>query len=345
MKIFKYAISFLFCIVLFSCEGETITEGIEGTVICNFSDIEISEADNVAITDASEPVLWTGSYNDESVKIYYTKKLNNFGVSETLNFVFKKVDNCLQIDRGYEFYNGGTGDISAITEVNILEAYIKDWEIDKKITGQIVYRDHHDKLIKELNFWVEFSTNDYIIENTNYNYFADCFADKLPIDFDLDNDGSVDYTLLAEETVDFANRPNFVFYTFKLVSTDESINEILSPKGTSIPFPVIFEPPFSSENTRSYAANKFNSADVRNSLDVFYEFAAPYESYNFFLNNNLTNAKEFSNNKEDYYLVRLLRNDNYFYGWIKVDFSAEDCTIEILDTYLNSNANEHINID
>ena len=129
------------------------------------------------------------------------------------------------------------------------------------------------------------------------------------------------------------------------MSTDESINEILSPKGVSIPFPVIFEPPFSSDNTRSYAANKFNSVDVRNALDVFYEFETPYENYNFFLNNNLTNKKEFDNNIDDYYAVKLIRNNENFYGWIKIEFDAINCKIAVLDTFLSPNADEHFNVD
>jgi hypothetical protein len=344
-KIYKYLGLFLCCVILTSCEGEIVTEGIEGTTICNFSDIEVSASDNVVIASATDPVIWEGSYTDTSVKISFTETLNNDGASETLNFVFNKVENCLQIDRGYEFYNGGASDISAITEVSILDTKIKDWEIDEKFSGQIIYRDHHDKLIKELNFWIVFSTDDYIIENTEYAYFADCFADKLPINIDLDNDSITDYTILSEEVVDFANNPNFVFYTIKLVSTDESINEILSPKGVSIPFPVIFEPPFSSDNTRSYAANKFNSVDVRNALDVFYEFETPYENYNFFLNNNLTNKKEFDNNIDDYYAVKLIRNNENFYGWIKIEFDAINCKIAVLDTFLSPNTDEHFNVD
>ncbi|WP_439130933.1 hypothetical protein [Polaribacter sp.] len=345
MKIYQYICLLLFSLIFSSCEGEVGTEGIEGTVICNFSNLSISEADNIVIANENKPVLWQGNYTDDTVTIHFTKPLDDDGLSETLNFVFIKIDSCLQIDRGYEFYNGGTGDISALTEVKVLEFYLNEWEIDKKLAGRIVYRDHHDKLIKTLNFWIEFTPDDYLVEDTNFTYFSDCFGDKLPIAIDLDNDGTTDYNILAEEVVDFANRPNFVSYNIKLVSTDESINEILSPKGVGIPFPVLFEPPFSTENTRSYAANKFNSEDVKNSLDVFYEFSPPYESYNFFLQNNLTYKKELSNDKDDYYAVRLIRNNKNFYGWIKIEFNALDCKIAVLETYVNPNAEEHINIE
>lgn len=344
MSNFKYLTIFIFFSILCSCEQNKSIEGIEGTIICNTTNILVSESDNIVTPSTTDPVLWEGSYTDTSIRINYTKKLDNHGASETLNFVFNKIGDCLQIDRGYEFYDGGSGDVSAITQVYILEFYIKDWEVDKKLTGQIVYRDHHDKLIKTLNFWLDFTTDDYTVEDTNYDYFSDCFTSKLPIEIDLDDDGTTDYSMIYEEEKDIGNRPKFSSYTIKLVSTDETINEILSPR-VSVPFPVIFEPPFSSENTRSYDANKQNSVDVRNALDVFYEFEAPYESYNRYLQNNLTNKKEFDNSKEDYYVVKIIRNNQNFYGWIKVDFNALNCKVEVLDTFLNTNPNEHISVD
>ncbi|MBU3010011.1 hypothetical protein KO506_01175 [Polaribacter vadi] len=345
MKIYKYLTLILLLSILYSCDTVNTEEGIEGTILCDLSDIGVTASDNVVVLDNSESAIWQGSYSDNSVRINYTKDLNDNNTTETLNFVFNKIDDCLQIDHGYEFYEGSTADISALTQVYVLEVSVQDWEIDEKFSGQITYRDHHDKLIKTLNFWVDFTIDDYIAEETNYTYFSACFADKLPIEIDLDKDGTTDYTLLADEVIDFANTPNFVAYNIKLVSTDEEINEILSPKGVSIPFPVIFEPPFSTEDTRSYAANKFDSADVRNSLDVFYEFDAPYENYNFFLQNNLTYKKEFANDKDDYYALKLIRNDENFYGYIKLDFDAINCEINILETYLSETAEEHISIE
>lgn len=345
MKVYQYLALFFYLSILYSCDTEITKEGIEGTILCDLTEIGITASDNLVVLENSESVAWQGSYSDNSVKISYTKDLNDNNTTETLNFVFNKIEDCLQIDYGYEFYDGSTADISAITQVYVLEVTVQDWIIDEKFTGQITYRDHHDKLIKTITFWVEFTTDNYIEEKTDFTYFDDCFANKLPIDIDLDNDGTIDYSIQADEVEDFANTPNFTEYTIRLVSKDEEINEILSPRGVSVPFPVIFEPPFSTDNTRSYAANKFNSEDVRNALDVFYEFDTPYESYNFFLQNNLTCYKEFNNDTDDYYAVRLIRNDANYYGWIKINFNALNCDIEVIDTYLNPNAEEHITIE
>jgi hypothetical protein len=345
MKFYRYVAVILFIAIFSSCDESVLIEGIEGTILCDTSEIEVSELDNIVIPSDTDPVLWEGTYTDNAVKISYTKKLDNHGASETLNFVFNKTGDCLQIDRGYEFYNGGSGDVSAITQVYVLDFKIKDWEIDKKFTGELVYRDHHDKQIYTLKFWIEFTEEDYKIEDTNYTYFSDCLSSQLPINLDLNNDGKTDYSILSVEDFDNGNTPTFTSNTIKLVSTDESINEILSPKDSSIPYPVIFEPPFSSENTKKYDANKQNSLEVRNSLDVFYEFASPYESYNFFLQNNLTNYKELSNNKDDYYLVRMTFDENSYYGWIKIEFSTADCYITVLDTFLSPIPNEHISVD
>ena len=67
----------------------------------------------------------------------------------------------------YEYYYGSYFDVSAITKMPIFDLEIKDWDIDKKITGQITYRDHHDKQVYKTKFWLEFTEDDYEIEDTS----------------------------------------------------------------------------------------------------------------------------------------------------------------------------------
>lgn len=341
LKIYYFILIPLF----FSCTNKTALEEIGKEIICSSSNFTIEASDNIVIPDANNPVVWNGSYSDTTVKISFTQNLGVDNETETFNFIFNKIEGCLQINRGYEYYYGSYAGVSALTEVDILELQITEWEVDTKLTGKIAYLDHHDKEIYNRNFWVEFTEDNYILESTEFNYFSECFLNKLPINIDLDNDNNIDYQIIAEEIRNTGNTPAFTEYTIKLISVDENINEILSPKNVNIPFPVIFEVPFSSENTRKYDANRFNSADVKNALDVFYEFDTPYENYNFFLNNNLTYQKEFANSIDDYYLVRLIRNGNYFYGWIKINFKALDCEIDILNTFLNPNPNENVSVD
>lgn len=331
--------------IFFSCSTKTTLLEPEREIVCTSSNFSVDPSANIVIPDTNSPVVWEGSYTETTVKISFTLNLGVDNETETFNFIFNKVGECLQINRGYEYYFGSFAGISALTEVDILELQITEWELDKKLTGKIAYLDHHDKEIYNRNFWVEFTEDNYTIENTQFNYFSDCFANKLPIDLDIDNDNVVDYQFIAEEIKNTGNIPAFTENIIKLVSVDETINEILSPRGINPPFPVIFEPPLTSENTRKYDANRFNSLDVRNALDIFYEFESPYENYNFFLNNNLTNKKEFENTIDDYYLIRLIRNSEYYYGWIKVDFNALDCHLAVLGTYLNTVPNQHINID
>ncbi|SDR81638.1 hypothetical protein SAMN05216503_1024 [Polaribacter sp. KT25b] len=345
MKFYRYIITLFFISTLFSCDETILITGIEGEIICDVSEIEVSASDNIVIADDESPVFWQGTYTDNSVKISYTKNAGTDGETETLAFVFNKKDGCLQIDRCYKYYYGSVADISAVTEMQVFEFKMKDWEIDKKFTGQLVYKDHHDKQTYTINFWVEFTEENYEVEDTNYTYFSDCFDNQLPIDIDLNKDGITDYSIISEEKFDLGNVPNFAYNNIKLISVDESINEIHSPKKSSIPYTVIFEPPFTSEDTKKYDANKFDSEEVKNSLDVFYEFAAPYESYNFFLQNNLTYKKELSNNKDDYYIVKMAIDENSYYGWIKIEFSATECYIAVVDTYLESIPNKHISVD
>jgi uncharacterized protein YcfL len=333
----RYILIILISLLLFGCTSKA---GIEVINNCSNIYIEITEQDNIVVQDPTNPVVWEGTYNETSVKINYTRIVGTNDETETLAFVFSKKGDCLKIDNGYKYYYGSFFDVSAITEVTILELQIKDWEIDKKYTGQITYRDHHDKQIYTIKFWVEFTEDDYEIENTHYTHFSNCLNNKLPIDLDLNKDGKTDFILGYEEKINIGNNPKFTTYTIKLFSTnDDDSNLILSPKKDKSPYFIIFNPPFSSENTIRYRNG------VKNTLDIFYEYEAPYESYNYFLNNNLTYSEILEDDKDDYFLIRMTISDKHYYGWIKLNFNATSCSAEVLETYLHDFANEHISVN
>jgi hypothetical protein len=135
------------------------------------------------------------------------------------------------------------------------------------------------------------------------------------------------------------NKPQFNTYTIKLISTNEDENLILSPIITDGLYTVIYEAPFNSENKRQY------KNDVKNALDIFYEFDAPYQNYNYFLNNNLTNKDFLNNNKEGYYIVRMNFGDKKFYCWVKFAYDSENYNIEVLETFLNPIETKHIYVN
>lgn len=329
---------------IFSCGSKTgeligLDETEDEIILCSNTDVLITNEDNIVFEHATNPVIWKGTYNDSSIKINFKKDVGTDGESETYTFILDKTDNCPKIERAYKFYDGNNDDISAITEMVVLEFYIKDWETDKKISGLIVYRDPHDKLTYSRKFWIEFTENNFEIEDTNHSLFDDCFASKLPIDIDMNNDDIIDYQMISEKRRDIGNTPQFSIYTLKLISTYDTANLILSPLNSQSPYSVIFEAPFTSENTRQY----FNG--TKNALDVFYEFDTPYESYNYFLDNNLTYKKVLENNKEDYYIISMSLDNKIHYGWIKFKFNSSDCEVEILETFLNQNPNQHISVD
>jgi hypothetical protein len=336
---FKNSALILLFLILYSCEEANLFGGIEGTIVCEASEIEISASDNIVIANSVETVLWKGSYTDTSLKINFTKKAGTDGETETFTFVFTKKGDCLQVNRGYKYYYGSYTDVSAVTQMYILEFKIKEWDVDKKITGELVYRDHHDKQVYTLKFWIEFNEDDYEVEDSNYNYFSDCLLNKLPINIDVDKDGIIDYNIIYEEKRDVGNRPQFNSYTIKLISTDVEKNKILALDPGPYPYPIVFEAPFSTEDTNVYLTG------VKNTLDVFYEFDAPYQKYNYFLNNNLTYKNILKNNKEDYFLVKMYFGDKKFYGWVKFKFNVLDCEIAVLETYLNPIETKHISIE
>lgn len=335
---FRIIILFIASSLLFSCKSTISIEEEEELVSCSKSDLNISKQDNIISNDATNLVVWKGNYSDNLATIHYTSSAGLYGETETYNFVFSKQENCLKVARAYKYYDGKNDDISAITEFQITDLQIQDWEKDKKFSGLITYTDPHDKNTYSKKFWVEFTENDKVEPPTNFIFFNDCFGSKLPLEIDMNNDNLIDFKLDYEILKDEGNKPKYDRYGIKLISTSASQNKILSPEKNQGPYSVLYEPPFTSENKRQY----FNG--VKNELDVFYEFEEPYQKYNFFLNNKLTYKPFFENNIDDYYIVSMTIDDKLYYGWIKLTFNSKNCEVQIVDTYLHPIANEHISV-
>ena len=334
---FRTVLLIFFCVFLHSCStNEPVDEIDEEIINCSTTNIAISEQDSIVVNHATNPVIWKGNYSDDYVTIYYTIPAGLDGETERFTFIFSKLENCLKVERAYKYYDGKAVDVSAITQMKITEFYIHNWEKDKKFSGLVFYIDPHDKNTYSRKFWVEFTEDDKEEINNNYLFFNDCLGSKLPIEIDMNNDNIVDFKLDYETINDTGNNPNYNRYTVKLISTFENQNKILSPEKSRGPYTVLFEPPFTSENKKQY----FN--EVKNELDVFYEFEEPYQKYNFFLNNNLTYKGVLDNSKDDYYIVSMTIDNKLYYGWIKFSFNAQNCEVQVLETYLNNIENEHI---
>lgn len=340
MKFITNSIPFfgLFLLVVVSCKPQQIQEEIEENIVCSASSLKITKDAAVALIKNNDSIKWQGTYSNNFVRISYTTTIGSDGELETHHFVFKKIGACIQIERGYKFYDGKLVDISAITELKVISFFLQDWKLNNKLVGNIIYQDHHDKNTYDIEFWVEFTPEDFVEETTKPVYFSDCFLSKLPIDIDMNADDTTDFKLTYEEVRNTGNNPAYSEYSIKLISTDFTTNAILSPRENSNQHYVVFEPPFTTENTRQY----FN--DVKTSLDVFYEFDAPYQSYNYFLNNILTYRKILENTIDDYFMVSIQVDGNTHYGWIKFKLNSTTCQVSILETYLNPTANEHVQV-
>lgn len=306
------------------------------TSLCTTNNFSVTQQDSIVNLNAENPVVWRGEYSENKVKIHFTTVAGSDGETEQFNFVFKKQNNCVSLDYANKYYNGKDVDVSALTTIQVSEFYIAEWIENKKLTGILIYQDPHDKLTYSRKFWVEFTDKNIIMENPKINYFNDCLGGKLPIDIDVNNDNISDFQLVYEKFDDNGNDPSFSKYVVKLISTDQNVNKILSPLRNNPPYLVVYEPPFSSENTRQY----FNG--VKDELDVFYEFEAPFESYNFFLNNLLTYKGRLGNNSDDYFVISKDINNLRYYGWIRFEFKVLECKIEVLESFLNDTPNQHV---
>lgn len=327
--------SLFLSLVFFSCsnpkqieETEEIPE-IPEIIECVTENLQITENDSIAIPNPINPVVWKGFYNSQSVEIHFTEKISTDDETEKFSILFSKKDNCLKIERAFKFYDGNQVAISAVTEVTILDFAIQSYTIDEQFSGMIRYLDPHDKEIYTLKFWTKLKQEDSENEPQETILFETCFGNKLPIDIDVNKDNQSDFQLTFEEKKDIGNIPKFSYFTIKLIPTNTTTNFILSQISTKSPFILVFEPPFSSENAKYYAE------EVKNELDVFYQFEAPYENYNYFLNNKLTYRKILSNNLKDYFVVSLIINGKQHFGWIQFELNTDSCKVLIVETYFN----------
>lgn len=330
----KLSTLLLFNLIFFSCSNPLKMEEIPEIVKCDIENLQVTQNDSIAISSSTNPIFWKGFFKTNFIEINFTKNVGLDGETETFTAIFSKNNSCLKVERAYKFYDGKQVDISAITEVEILDFSIQNYEIDEFFSGIITYLDPHDKEIYTRKFWIELQPD--ITENSNILLFENCLGDKIPIEIDINNDKNIDFQLIAEEIKDIGNKPKFSSFTIKLVSTNTEINKILSPKRNNSPYFVVFEPPFSSENTAQYFAG------VKNELDVFYQFEAPYENYNYFLNNSLTYSEILKNNRKDYFVVSLFLEGKQYFGWIEFQLDSANCDVKIVETYLNPDPNEHI---
>ena len=85
------------------------------------------------------------SPSEDEIKLDFIGKTNEDKVSCVGKMIFNKVNECLKIDRAYKYYDGKLVDVSAVTEMQVSEFYIKDWEINSLFSGLLVYVDPHDK--------------------------------------------------------------------------------------------------------------------------------------------------------------------------------------------------------
>lgn len=322
---------------LFGCSNPKILDEIDDKPIlikCEVENLQITENDSIAIPNPMNPVIWKGFYDATSVEIHFTEIISTDGETESFYALFTRENACLKIDRAYKFYDGKKVAASAITQVNIQNFSIQKYVIEKQFAGIISYIDPHDKKFYTRKFWIELKPNsEEVVEILN---FKNCLGDKFPIEIDVNNDKNIDFQLIAEEFKDLGNKPNFSTFTIKLISTNTTINQILSPKKSNSPYKVVFEPPFSSQNSQQY----FDG--VKNELDVFYQFDTPYERYNYFLSNKLTYREILSNDVKDYFLISIFMNGKQHFGWIQFQLDTTNCTVKIVETFLNPIPEEHV---
>ena len=348
MKIKLLIIIVLASILLLSCETEKsniINCNLESTLGINSSD-----STYVYFQDLDWKTNWYGWYSEELVEIH--ANFSNDGHHpnrQDVGYVFKKTNNCLEFDYAYRTNITWRYSRSAHT-VNIEEVIIQDWEEDRLFSGKIIeINNHGDRLVR--NFWVEFDTDDVYDFTYNANTTANCIDNTTPKEIDLNSDGITDISLEKIENP-------LTNYDVNLKSTNSI--KLITHNNNSIlwgDYGLFSEAPFTTNNRNEHIPGN----DTEDILSILFEYYPPYDRFNLwyaygpgFRYNIQTvpwghpsNAdfNIINNNVDDYLMVKIEKDGEYYYGWIKMKIDFDNCQFEVLETYLNPNPNEHVSVN
>ncbi|NIK92148.1 hypothetical protein GZ212_08285 [Mangrovimonas sp. CR14] len=287
-----------------------------------------------------ESLSWEVNFTDDTLLLFYDYPAGDEGYINT-TFKFKKKSDCILFDYGYtaqidavDFDWGGIFESTATYEI-----IVQEWIPDEKFVGRLIATENGTT--SSYDFYVTLTDLDYIsIEDLNYISFDDCMGNVLPLEIDLNNDGTPDFSFDSEDilvnysTNQLSHLDSYLY--FKALNPN---NKVLG-NFDDFMFVVQSESTIQSSEAMVYEENEGVFGFYR---DYTSNSQFPYMLYNNWYENNIPIPII---SQYNYIFIRMEINGQPHYGYVR--FSLDPfitCSLTIEETYLNPTPNEHITIE
>lgn len=340
-------------IAIISCTKENLN-----TSSCTIPNLGVTNQDTAVVTNGRVSP-WKVRYTETEIELYRTTIPQLHGEHDTIGYVFRKVTNlrglntCLEFSYGYRHGTGAYGNIDigktvSITKAPVYSYQIQQWVENERLVGQLVVPTNLFGGITTLKFWVEYDEDDYYEYENNTPSASECIDPFVPIHIDINNDGVNDFSF-KNEVLDYSSANIFnlsrKINSFKVIPLNNNSILYKVPLDFSN---LVFEPPFSTQNASETQMPHFTN----NTLAILEEFEPPYDRFDYWHFHNVSihyyhpdhPQYGFANDIDDYILVKLEKDGQYYYGWIKLLVKNHECVFEVLETYINPVANQHVSV-
>lgn len=345
----KYLLLFPFVLLIVtSCLQENFN-----TPDCTYQNLGITNQDT-SFNGNSNSYKWNVRYNQNQVELYIVLGYGHHGEHDTIGYVFQKVNDlrsnsaCLEFSYGYVHSTGYVGTIDlgktrSIRSAPVHDVQIQEWIENERFVGQLVVPANSTGGLSTLKFWVDYDSDDYYEYENNTASASYCIDPVVPMNIDINHDGIDDFSF-QNVTLELNTGLPKKFSSFSIIPLN---NNIILERSPSSFTNLVFEPPFSSANAYEIQNTNF----ITNALAILEEFEPPYDRFDFWHYGNFTihyyhpdHPYGFNNDIDDYILVKLEKDGQYYYGWIKLLVKNYECHFEILETYISPIPNQHVSI-
>jgi hypothetical protein len=281
-----------------------------------------------------QEIQWQVRYFENDVELSYWGGHCGDDCKLQKVFMFKKTNGCIAFNyafsRANHLYNG-----IDVNEINVPIVFqLQEWIENEKFAGQLLIDD-----VITHNFWITQTPDDsyFIPDFPVFEAFESCLQDQLPVAIDMNHDGISDFEFGFDKFQDIARVPPRSFSYVTTTSLSEP-NQLLIDSE----FNVVYSTERGSITSQN--KNTINAIDI----GLFTNFNPPYSQFNnwkSFANAGVFDPEIINYNASNYLLVKMILDNEDYYGWVNFSIDFNNCILTVHQTYLNDVPNEHVVIN